>query len=195
MLRRAVTSSAALIFLVAAGAAGVAAQGNAAPPAAPPPPSLLLTTSGYPDGGAIPVKFSCDVAPNSPPLEWTNTPAGTVSFALIMHDMDGAPMKGLMDITHWTVFNIPGTATSLPEGIPVGAPVAGEGLQGKNVRGVNGYQPPCPPKGRPGHHYVIELYALDTKLDLPAGAARADILKAIDGHIIGKSSYAGKFSH
>ncbi len=193
MLSRALTSSAAMILLVAAGAAGVAAQG---PSATPPPPSLLLTTSGYPDGGAIPVKFSCDVTPpDSPPLEWTNTPAGTVSFVLIMHDLDGAPMKGLMDITHWTVFNIPGTATSIPEGVQVGTPVDGDGVQGKNVRGANGYQPPCPPKGRPGHHYVFELYALDTKLDLPAGAPRADILKAIDGHIIGKSSYAGKFSH
>src|SRR5271166_6715555 len=125
MLRRAVTSSAALILLVAAGAWGAAAQ---APPATPPPPGLLLTTSGYADGGAIPVKFSCDVTPpDSPPLEWTNTPAGTVSFVLIMHDLDGAPMKGVMDITHWTVFNIPGTATSLPEGIAPGAPVAGDG--------------------------------------------------------------------
>jgi Raf kinase inhibitor-like YbhB/YbcL family protein len=194
MLRRALTSSAALIFLVAAGAAGAAAQGG--PSATPPPPGLLLTTSAYPDGGAIPVKHSCDVTPpDTPPLEWTNTPAGTVSFVLIMHDLDGAPMKGIMDITHWTVFNIPGTATSLPEGIAPGAPVAGDGLQGKNVRGVNGYQPPCPPKGRPGHHYIFELYALDTKLDLPAGAPRADILKAMDGHVVGKSSYAGKFGH
>jgi Raf kinase inhibitor-like YbhB/YbcL family protein len=192
MFRRAVTSSAALILLVAAGAAVAAAQTGA-----PPPTPLILTTSGYPDGGVIPAKYGCDVAPPvvTPPLEWKNTPAGTVSFVLIMHDLDGAPMKGVLDVTHWTVFNIPGTATSLPEGVPPGGPVAGEGLQGKNVRGVNGYQPPCPPKGGPGHHYVLELYALDTKLDLPAGAARADILKAIEGHIIGKSSYVGKFSH
>jgi Raf kinase inhibitor-like YbhB/YbcL family protein len=192
MLRRALASSSALIFLVAASAAGAAAQGSATPP-----PPLTLTTSGYTDGGAIPAKYGCDVAPPvvTPPLEWTNTPAGTISFVLIMHDLDGAPMKGIGDITHWTVFNIPGTATSLPEGIQPGTPVAGDGVQGKNVRGVNGYQPPCPPKGRPGHHYVFEFYALDTKLDLPAGAPRADILKAMDGHVIGKSSYVGKFSH
>jgi Raf kinase inhibitor-like YbhB/YbcL family protein len=193
MLRMAVTSSAALIFLLGASAAAAAAQEHAAPPPAP----LILTTSAYADGGVIPAKYGCDVAPPvvSPPLEWTNTPAGTVSFALIMHDLDGAPMKGALDFTHWTVFNIPGTAASLPEGVAPGAPVAGDGAQGKNTRGVNGYQPPCPPKGGPAHHYVIELYALDTKLDLPAGAARADILKAIDGHVIGKSSYAGKFGH
>jgi Raf kinase inhibitor-like YbhB/YbcL family protein len=111
-----------------------------------------------------------------------------------MHDLDGNPMKSIIDVTHWTVYNILATATSLPEGVAVDA-AAGGGAQGKNIRGVNGYQAPCPPKGGPGHHYVFELYALDTKLDLQAGAARADLLKAMDGHIIGKSSYVGIFHH
>jgi Raf kinase inhibitor-like YbhB/YbcL family protein len=193
MLRRALASSAASILLVAASAAGAAAQ------ASPPPagPALVLTTDAYTDGGTIPPKYGCDVAPPvvTPALSWTNTPPNTVSFVLIMHDTDGAPMKTAMDTTHWTVYNIPGSATSLPEGVQPGGPVAGDGIQGKNVRGVNGYQPPCPPKGGPAHHYVIELFALDTKIDLPAGAPRADILKAIDGHVIGKSSYVGKFKH
>lgn len=193
MLKRTLALFAGLIFLTGVSAVGAGAQ-------APPPPSgppLMLSTTGYMDGGPIPPKYGCDVAPPvvTPPLSWTNTPAGTVSFALIMHDLDGAPMKGLLDVTHWTVFNIPGSATSLPEGVMPGAPVAGDGVQGMNVRKVNGYQPPCPPKGGPAHHYVLELYALDTKLDLPAGAMRADILKAIDGHVIGKSSYVGMFRH
>ena len=193
MLKTTLALFAGLIFLTGVSAVGAGAQ-------APPPPSgppLMLGTTGYMDGGPIPPKYGCDVAPPvvTPPLSWTNTPAGTVSFALIMHDLDGAPMKGLLDVTHWTVFNIPGSATSLPEGVMPGAPVAGDGVQGMNVRKVNGYQPPCPPKGGPAHHYVLELYALDTKLDLPAGAMRADILKAIDGHVIGKSSYVGMFRH
>jgi hypothetical protein len=112
-----------------------------------------------------------------------------------MHDLDGAPQKGIVDITHWTVYNIPATANSIAEGVAVDAPVDDGGMQGKNVRGVNGYQAPCPPKGGNAHHYVFELYALDTKLDLPAGAARADLIKAIDGHIVGKSSYVGLFHH
>ena len=171
-------------------------QGKGGGKAAPKGPGMGMTSPDFEDGGIIPDKFTQAVPmPVSPRLEWTNVPPGTESFVLIMHDTDGAPMKTSMDTTHWTVYNIPGTATSLPEGVQPGGPVAGDGIQGKNVRGVNGYQPPCPPKGGPAHHYVIELFALDTKIDLPAGAPRADILKAIDGHVIGKSSYVGKFKH
>jgi hypothetical protein len=185
----------ALVFLVAMGAGRAAAQ---AAPATPPRP-LSLKVSAYSDGGDIPLKYGCDVAQGAPMITpavtWTNTPKVAVSFVLILHDMDGAPMKASQDVTHWTVYNIPASADALPEGILPDAAVAGDGLQGKNVRGVNGYQAPCPPKGGPAHHYVFELYALDTKLDLPAGAARADILKAMDGHVVGKSSYVGLFHH
>ena len=66
-------------------------------------------------------------------------------------------------------------------------------VQGKNVRNVNGFQPPCPPPGATPHHYIFEMYALDTKLDLPAGTARADLLKAMDGHVIGKATYVGLY--
>ena len=192
MRRDIFSAAAALLFAVAASAGSAAAQGNAAPP-------LSLKTSAYSDGGVVPLKYGCDVAQGAPminpQLDWTNTPAGTQSFVLIMHDLDANPQKGITDVTHWTVYNIPGSATSIPEGVAVGAPVDGSGMQGKNIRGVNGYQGPCPPKGGPAHHYVFELYALDTTLDLPAGAPRADILKAMDGHIIGKSSYVGLFHH
>ncbi len=131
----------------------------------------------------------------SPALTWTNVPKAAVTLTLIMHDTDANPQKGILDVTHWTVFNIPASASSLAEGIAPDTAVGDGGMQGKNIRGVNGYQAPCPPKGGPAHHYVFELYALDTKLDLPAGTPRADILKAMDGHIVGKSSYVGLFHH
>lgn len=186
----------ALVFFVGIGAGRASAQGA---PATPPAPPLSLKVAAYSDGGDIPLKYGCDVEKGAPfitpSLSWTNTPKTAVSFVLILHDMDGAPMKAAQDVTHWTVYNIPATASGLPEGVLPDAAVAGDGLQGKNVRGVNGYQAPCPPKGGPAHHYVFELYALDTKLDLPAGAARADILKAMDGHVVGKSSYVGMFHH
>ena len=85
-----------------------------------------------------------------------------MSFALIFHDTDAAPAKGAMDVTHWILWNIPASATQLPAGVqPDTSP---DGIQqGKNVRGVNGYQPPCPPVGARPHHYVFELYALDAK--------------------------------
>ena len=90
-----------------------------------------------------------------------------MSFALIFHDTDAAPGKGAMDVTHWILWNIPASATQLPAGVqPDASPDGIE--QGKNIRGVNGYQPPCPPVGARPHHYIFELYALDTKLDLPA---------------------------
>lgn len=186
-----------LILLFAAGIVATRAQQGNAPPAAP----FLLTSPSFPDGGGIPMKYSsCNLAPGapmiSPAFQWTGTPKAAVAFALIMHDVDVNPMRGLLDVTHWTAYNIPATANGIPEGIPFAGPVAGDGVQGKNIRNMNGYLGPCPPGGGPKpHHFVFELYALDQKLDLPAGAARADLLKAIDGHIVGKAAYVGIFPH
>jgi hypothetical protein len=125
-------------------------------------------------------------------VQWSDAPEGTASFALILHDTDAAPAKGAMDVTHWILWNIPANAAQLapnmrPDVSPDGI------LQGKNVRGVNGYQPPCPPAGAQPHHYIFELYALDTKLDLAAGSSRADLLRAMEGHVIGKASFTGIF--
>jgi hypothetical protein len=101
-------------------------------------------------------------------------------------------MKGAMDVTHWIFWNIPGTSSAVGAGVkPDSSP---DGIvQGVNIRKVNGYQPPCPPPGATPHHYIFEIYALDTKLDLAAGSSRADLLKAMDGHVIGKSTYIGMF--
>jgi len=101
-------------------------------------------------------------------------------------------MKGVMDVTHWIFWGIPGASTSVTAGVKPDSMPDGI-MQGVNIRKVNGYQPPCPPPGATPHHYIFEIYALDTKLDLPAGSARADLLKAMDGHVIGKSTYVGLF--
>src|SRR5580700_204181 len=166
-----------LALLSVAVTAGVAAQ----QPAAPPPPSKFkLMSSAYSEGSMIPTQYSCaDPNAASPALQWSNPPAAAVSFAVILHDSDGAPNKGSMDVTHWIFWNIPATSTAVPAGVkPDAAP---DGIvQGKNVRNVNGFQPPCPPPGATPHHYTFELYALDAKLDLSAGSARADLLKAMD---------------
>src|SRR5690348_10649775 len=96
----------------------------------PPAPAMTLTISGFPDGGQIPVKFSQaapGVAPGegtSPAIEWANVPAGTQSFVLHMHDMDLARNKTTDDQVHWVVWNIPATATGLPEGVPKGSQLA-----------------------------------------------------------------------
>ena len=160
---------------------------------APPPSKFQLMSSAYKEGSMIPTQYSCaDPNAASPALQWSNPPEGTASFAVILHDTDAAPGKGTMDVTHWIFWNVPGSSTSIagnvkPDSSPDGI------VQGKNVRSVNGFQPPCPPPGATPHHYVFEIYALDTKLDLPAGSPRADLLKAMDGHVIGKATYVGIF--
>jgi Raf kinase inhibitor-like YbhB/YbcL family protein len=147
----------------------------------------------YYNGDWIPVQYTCGVPDGSSPgVQWTDAPQGTMSFALIFLDTDIAPGNGPMDQTQWILWNIAASVTRLPAGVP--PDTSPDGIhQGKNVRGVNGYQPPCPPVGARPHHYVFELYALDTKVDLPAGSSRADLLKATDGHILGKASLAGIF--
>jgi len=185
-----IRSLAILSALVLAGIGTAAAQQQGQ---APPPSKFKASSPSFSDGGKVPNQFSCaDPKATSPGLEWSNPPAGTASLALIMHDPEGAPMKGSSDVTHWILWNIPASSTSLTADIkPDSSP---DGIsQGKNVRNVNGYQPMCPPPGAVPHHYTFEFYALDTKLDLPAGSSRADLLKAMDGHVIGKAVYVGLF--
>lgn len=182
------------ILAIAAGVVSASAQTPAAAPAMPPKPGLTLTTTAFPDGGEIPVKYTSSAEnPVSPKLEWSNVPNGTVSFVLICHDPDTARDKKLEDVLHWLVINIPGTARSLPEGMPATAQMPDGAIQAKNVGGTVGYRGMGAPAVGPHHHYTFELFALDTRLDLGADATRADVLKAIEGHIIGKGVLVGRF--
>jgi Raf kinase inhibitor-like YbhB/YbcL family protein len=160
---------------------------------APPPSKFKMTTSAWADGDWIPVQYTCGVdGGSSPGVRWSDPPDGTASFAVVFHDMDAAPGKGSTDVTHWILWNIPAATAQLPAGIP--PDTSPDGMrQGKNIRGANGYQPPCPPVGARPHHYVFELYALDAKLDLQAGASRSDLLKEMEGHVVGKASFVGVF--
>ena len=160
----------------------------------PPRPGLTITTSAFSDGGEIPARFTqSDPNAVSPKLEWTNVPAGTVTFALILHDPDVALQKKTDDVLHWMIFNIPGTAHELTEGVPANATLPDGTVQAKNLRGGVGSMGPGAPAAGPHHHYTFELFALDTKLDLGPDATRADVLKAIDGHILGKGVLVGRF--
>jgi Raf kinase inhibitor-like YbhB/YbcL family protein len=189
MRTRVVQSLTVLAFLLVAGVTSVAAQQQAAPP----PSKFKLTSSAYAEFSMIPTQYSCaDPNATSPALSWSNPPANTASFAVIFHDTDAAPAKSTMDVTHWIFWNIPASSSQLMGNVKADA--SPDGIQqGKNIRGANGYQPPCPPPGATPHHYIFELYALDQKLDLTAGASRADLLKAMDGHVIGKATFVGIF--
>jgi Raf kinase inhibitor-like YbhB/YbcL family protein len=162
---------------------------------------MTLTVSGFPDGGQIPVAFS-QAAPGaapgegtSPAIRWTNVPGGTQSLFLHMHDIDVARNKSTDDQAHWVVWNIPANATGLPEGVPRGSQLH-DGSYQISATGPM-YRGPGAAATGPLHHYVFELYALDIKLDVkPSGDAfetRANVMKAIQGHVLGKAAYVGLF--
>jgi Raf kinase inhibitor-like YbhB/YbcL family protein len=170
------------------------AKAQAPPAAAPAVPGLTLTSPAFEDGSVIPGKFTQSVTDFvSPKLQWTNVPPNTVSFVLIAHDPDVALDKKIGDVLHWMAFNIPGTATGLPEGVPATAMLPDGTVQAKNRRGAVGFLGPGAPAVGPYHHYTFELFALDAKLSLGADATRADVLAAIDGHILGKGVLVGRF--
>jgi len=122
---------------------------------------------------------------------------GTVSFALLMHDPDVALQRSTLDVTHWLVWNIPGTSTGLPEGVMPAAELP-DGTRQVSLRAA-GYMGPGAPATGPYHHYTFELYALDIKLDVPQGtpqeaaATRTAIVNAMDGHVLGKAILVGRF--
>jgi len=169
--------------------------------AAPAGPAMTMTIRAFPDGGPIPVRFSQaaeGAAPGegtSPAITWANPPAGTQSFLLNMHDMDVVRNKTTDDQAHWVVWNIPATATGLPEGVPKGPQLADGSYQISATGQV--YRGPGAPANGPPHHYMFELYALDTKLDVQPTAdafeTRANVVKAAQGHILGKAVYGGLF--
>lgn len=188
----------ALIVVVAASmTSNLTAQAQPAAqssPQVPSKPPFSLTSTGFDDGGVIPEKFTGPTPTsfqNSPPLEWMNAPEGTVTFVLLLHDLDGSINHRTDDITHWLIYNIPGSATGLPEGTQPQVQLPDGSVQAPNQRKTPGYLGP----GARGiyHHYTFELFALDSKLNLPTDASRADIFNAVQGHILGKAVLVGRY--
>ena len=150
-------------------------------------PEKFVLSSVFQNSTKIPVKYTCKGEDISPPLTWEGQPEGVVSYVLIVDDPD-AP-RGTF--THWVLYNIPGSLTSLPENVPKKS-VTDYGLQGRNSFGRIGYGGPCPPPGKP-HRYIFKLYALDVKLNLEAGATKKQVLKAMEGHIISQTTLIGLY--
>jgi Raf kinase inhibitor-like YbhB/YbcL family protein len=149
---------------------------------------LQLTSTAFHPEENIPAKFTCDDRNISPELSWSSPPAGTKSFALVMHDPD-APMAG--GYTHWLVYNIPPTVDNIPENAPNQDHLPGGGMQGKNDSGTYGYTGPCPPSGT--HRYYFRLYALDVELDPAAGSNKAGLEQAMRGHILAQAELLGRY--
>ena len=149
--------------------------------------ALSISSPAFTGGGNIPPKFTCDAGQTnpSPALSWKDAPPATKSFVLIMHDPD-APLAG--GFTHWVLFDIPATTTSLPENFQPGS----VGVSGNSGFRRGGYGGPCPPSG--SHHYHFMLSALDVPtLGLQAGASKADVEKAMQGHVVGAAELVGLY--
>ena len=149
---------------------------------------LTIESPAFPEGGSIPRLYTCDGRDVSPPLSWTGIPAGVKSLALVCDDPD-AP-AGVW--VHWVIFNLPPSATGLPEAVPPRKEVDGGGVQGTNDFRKIGYGGPCPPSGT--HRYVFTLYALDAEVPLAAGATKAELVTAMKGLVRTEATLTGKYS-
>lgn len=161
---------------------------------------LTLTTTAWTDGGVIPDKYAQPGHDVSPPLAWSwvspNPPENVVTFVLLAHDLDAPTGNGTDDMLHWLVWNMPAATRQLPEGVPQGATLP-DGTRQISATGPN-YRGPAAAAAGPPHHYVFELFALDTMLEVPAvGAAppqtRAAVIAAMAGHVRGKGVYTGTY--
>ena len=144
--------------------------------------ALTLSSPAFAYGETIPRRYTCDGEDLSPPLAWQNAPEGTQAWALIMDDPD-APMGTWV---HWVLYDLPAETTTLPEG------VRQAGIAGRNSWDRLGYGGPCPPPGKP-HRYFFRLYALDAPLGLPPGATKAQVARAMQGHILAQAEWMGRY--
>ena len=151
--------------------------------------SLQIASPAFSPGEMIPKKFTCDGPDLSPKLTWNEPPANTHSFALIMDDPD-APMGTWV---HWVLYDLPAETKSLDEGVSKREQLDSGARQGRNDFGKIGYGGPCPPPGKP-HRYFFKLYALDSKLNLKSGATKADVERAMQGHILAQAELIGRYA-
>lgn len=179
----------AVAFTLAAGAIGTADAE---------PQHFTLSSPAFGDDAVLPLKYAGGVLCGSdsrggnvsPPLAWSNPPAGTKSFAVVMIDPDGR--RGLGSV-HWVAYGIPAARTELKDG-DGGTPPAPDITEGKNSRGTMGYTGPCGPPVDAAHHYVIDVIALDLAPGvLQPGLDRDQLLKMIDGHSLGPASLVVRY--
>ena len=151
--------------------------------------SLQINSTAFSEGQPIPAKYSCAGSDISPPLQWTNTPANTKSFALIADDPD-APVGTWV---HWVLYDLPANATGLPEDVAKTQTISSGAKQGMNTWPRLGYGGPCPPRGLGVHHYHFRLYALDTDLNLAPRVTRKQLESATKGHILAQAELVGTY--
>jgi Raf kinase inhibitor-like YbhB/YbcL family protein len=170
---------------------------------------LSISTSAFEPDGPIPVRYSCLGDNKSPELAWSGVPEGAESLVLLMYDLDAGAESGAstpQGFAHWVVYNIPPSVGGFAEDMPAGEVLESGGEQGSNdfapfatagelfpgggATKIVGYDGPCPGSE---HRYAFEVFAMDTMLDLPAGASMGDVLAAMEGHVIAQADVVGNF--
>jgi Raf kinase inhibitor-like YbhB/YbcL family protein len=149
---------------------------------------IKLTSAAFKEGQAIPRTYTCDGVNISPPLEWSGVPKTAKTLAIVADDPD-APAGTWV---HWVIYNLPADNIGLVENLPATEKLAAGGFQGQNDFEKIGYGGPCPPSGT--HRYFFKIYALDIELPLKAGATKADLEKAMEGHTVAKGALMGTYS-
>jgi Raf kinase inhibitor-like YbhB/YbcL family protein len=151
-------------------------------------PALELKSANFENGDAIPKVSSCDGTDASPALSWSAPPPETQSFALTLVDIDGP----VGPFVHWVLYDVPSQTRALPEGVSKRENLLDGSRQGMTDFGKIGYGGPCPP-GKSPHRYVFSLYAVDSRLNLPPGAKKKQLEKALRGHVLAHGELTGHY--
>ena len=189
MYTRALSVMISLLFIMVSGVSTALAQGGGGGGGGGfNIPALMIHTDAFEDGGIIPHKYTSRGENVQPAFTFSNAPEATVSYALVLRDIDVSFMGGPAGILHWVVWNIPVAAGGIPEGsLPEGS------VTGANLMRQNAYLGPGAPNGPRYHHYVFELYALNATLDLPTTASLDELMAALPGKVVAKAAYVGRF--
>lgn len=151
-------------------------------------PNMQVTSNAFPDGGIIPIKYTSHGDNVQPNFTITGAPENTAGYAIIFHDIEVALGGGTGDVTHWIAWNIP--SADIQEGsLPAGS------ITGKNIRGQNTFMGSGAPFADRYHHYVFEFYALSENLDLDENAGRAELEAALQGKVVAKAAYVGRYAN
>ncbi|MDC0598258.1 YbhB/YbcL family Raf kinase inhibitor-like protein [Gammaproteobacteria bacterium] len=170
----------AILAVTAFGANQAAAQGFTLP-------MMIIETDAFEDGGVIPLKYTSHGDNVQPDFRISGAPDTTVSYAILFHDIDVSLGGSTTDVSHWVAWNIPSANIaegSLPEG----------SVHGANITGQNAYFGPGAPSNERFHHYVFEFYALGENLDIPVESGRAELLAAMEGKVVAKAAYVGRYT-
>lgn len=161
-------------------------------PATDGPIVVHVRSDAFDERREIPEENSAHHENISPPIGWSGLPPFTRSVVLMVEDPDSTKPKPFVN---WIVYNIPTSVEELPQGVPPGPTVPGVPLaaQGQNSNGAVGYAGPKPPASDPAHHYHFQIFAVNQLLDLPPGATRAQVLHAMNGHVVGKGNLIGTY--